>query len=1021
MRTLHDDLKRAIPHPKKRRKAIREVISKTVEAVVATRKQTPNWQGKALLTCLGNHLHSLKTLIENPEEVEVTWDSPWMETRYPVTVKPGPDGQWGESATDVSPILPYHFRQSPEEMDKLLQEGLEEVIVSGLYRVEYDIFKNLTRKLAYLKQGDSVDHIIPKAVYGDMADAMTKQMEGMDEDRRASYVGVTDDILFQPFTLVLGDGGGWIEDLRRERATDEMEKALGYSPLVHGGGSITGTDDDGTPFSLSAIMEIHPLFVELDADGQLLQAYYPVTTGLIIEPETVNPGKWSKEDQEALWEEIFALVYRLIEDRDKEGVSGEEETPAPGGEARSLPPSQEEQGETFTDENGDPALPLTEEDYRQLDKQFTDFLKKEETSGPVKTIFPMFLSGTARMDRQVAEMLSHAHHVKLPTRWSTIRRWEDIEKQEILDILAEEGDRAFEDLRSLTSNPDARGPLLETRYKPGGESYTVLSPDAKRNLRRRAGLQQSGFIEVDGGDEYYVRLYETGRGHLEIGLSWNGLAGPLVEEWRNQKLDEAELRRQSPLLWDQLDDAERRRVDHKVEQASLFNAGARIMDAIVSQVSTQKTNPIYIPAEGFRALLWPENREKNIPYPSNWKRKVEDILQLLRTLNWKWKAQGESLHGKGYGSFLGSWNYIGRGPGGHGNGNYILDVQPEFLGCISVFSNGKKRLRDGREAVYFDFGKKPSKDELTGYITFDAGRPFYNAAAGFTPHQDRLSRFIEGNLTRKNDPARKENRHRKPHSKEDGNSYRGYDRTFCPLLSEGGVYWGALGHFKRNPETGFTLGGTGSRLSRHTEGLMSVMGYILPFGRSTARKGRIISEALQDLKVVVEEAYGGIVAGRIGGDWYSLGQFKDLGEKQLCYNLRIYCFIPEDYQRARREGWEKAGNYQSAQTLEEAEMAAWGDLDEVLLEHDNTSPSVDNDFRGLPLRDRLQEVMRRREVSGAALGELFGVSKMTVSNWLTGRKPIPRGAAPLLLRWIETETPPTAEELAARRTHKVRT
>lgn len=44
-------------------------------------------------------------------------------------------------------------------------------------------------------------------------------------------------------------------------------------------------------------------------------------------------------------------------------------------------------------------------------------------------------------------------------------------------------------------------------------------------------------------------------------------------------------------------------------------------------------------------------------------------------------------------------------------------------------------------------------------VTFDAGRPFYNAAAGFTlgftPYQERLSRFLEGNVTRKGDPARR--------------------------------------------------------------------------------------------------------------------------------------------------------------------------------------------------------------------------------------------------------------------------
>jgi len=81
-------------------------------------------------------------------------------------------------------------------------------------------------------------------------------------------------------------------------------------------------------------------------------------------------------------------------------------------------------------------------------------------------------------------------------------------------------------------------------------------------------------------------------------------------------------------------------------------------------------------------------------------------------------------------------------------------------------------------------------------------------------------------------------------------------------------------------------------------------------------------------------------------------------------------------------------------------------------------PSVRNAFRGLPLRERLQEVMNRRKVSGAALAALFGVTKMTVSRWLRGEKPIAEDAVPLLVRWIESETAPTAEELAARRSRK---
>jgi DNA-binding transcriptional regulator YiaG len=153
-----------------------------------------------------------------------------------------------------------------------------------------------------------------------------------------------------------------------------------------------------------------------------------------------------------------------------------------------------------------------------------------------------------------------------------------------------------------------------------------------------------------------------------------------------------------------------------------------------------------------------------------------------------------------------------------------------------------------------------------------------------------------------------------------------------------------------------------------------------------------------------------------------------LDEKTLCHKLKVLCFVPEDYHTRHRANFEEATGYRVTENQTEAERAAWEGMDE---EEDmeaqeetaaetsgGTFPSVDNAFRGLPLRERLQEVMKRRKVSGAALAPLFGVSKMTVSNWISGKKPIPRDAVPLLVRWIESGTAPTAEELAARRSRR---
>ena len=69
-----------------------------------------------------------------------------------------------------------------------------------------------------------------------------------------------------------------------------------------------------------------------------------------------------------------------------------------------------------------------------------------------------------------------------------------------------------------------------------------------------------------------------------------------------------------------------------------------------------------------------------------------------------------------------------------------------------------------------------------------------------------------------------------------------------------------------------------------------------------------------------------------------------------------------------------------------------------------------------------------RKLSLQAVGDLFGVSKMAVSQWVRGVEPdeegkvrgklIPKELAPLLSRWIETGEEPSKDELAARKTRR---
>lgn len=985
--------------------------------------KTEHPEGLRLLACLGNHLTKLKGLIEDPEEKEVSWESPWAETRYYVKLKGTKRGEkrerWGEKDTKVHPLVipPVTYA------DLTTEDAVEVVLGTGLLQTEIELFQNLTRHLAYLRRGDKVDFIIPGKVYGDLAAKIAKDREELPQaEQRARHIQLTDEILFQPFTLWLGRWGENDEDYPHE---DEVSKlCFQHHPEFR----ITGTDDAGLAFEVSLVLEVHPLVIELDEAENFARAYYPVVAGLQFWPEDVDPRTWPAEDREKLWDVIFKSLHEVIGDEKK----AEEEDHGELIELRESAPDSPPLPPVQT------TIDATAEKLETL-KTFTNVPSGEEApaapvSGPPRT-FPLALPSYARMSNEAEEILKHVHRVRLPSKWSTLPRWEQLVHDYIEDLVANEGERAFENIRGTTGDPEERGPLLKRRHKAGGGEEVILTKEAERSLKEKYGLGR-GFIEVRGiGQEYLVRVFQTAsRGLLEIGLSWAGLAGPLVDEWREkrrQQLEEEKQKRkwEAPLLFDDLDAEERRRVDRLMEQARLWDDGRRVMEMVLGQVSAQQRNPVEIPAEALRVLLWPNNARTRT-YSAQWRRRVDGILSALRAMTFQYRTYGTEISHKGEGSFIGEWDYIGRGKGSHGDGVYVLDVQPGFLGCLRLFESTKTRLRSGREALYLDFHKDLSKDEKGdlkgqgGYLTFDAGRAFYNSAAGFTRSQENLVRWVDHELTKKKDRARRENKGRqvRPNA-PDANSPRVYDRAFCPLLPEGRGYYGTLGHFEKNPEAGFTLGGTGSRLSRHTAGILAEIGYFLPSGPWCIRKDEVLKDALGDLKAVVVEYFGGVVAGRLANDWIPLDQFRELDEKTLCHKLKVLCFVPEDYRTKHRATFEEATGYRVTENQKEAERAAWEVMDEEEAQEETaetpgTIPSVDNAFRGLPLRERLQEIMNRRKVSGAALASLFGVSKMTVSNWVSGKKPIPEDAVPLLVRWIESGTAPTAEELAARRSRR---
>ena len=74
---------------------------------------------------------------------------------------------------------------------------------------------------------------------------------------------------------------------------------------------------------------------------------------------------------------------------------------------------------------------------------------------PVRT-FPLAF-GRALADEDALRFVREVHKVRLPAgRWRSVPKWTDLKKREGDRILADEGERAFEDLHRSAGGKDAR-------------------------------------------------------------------------------------------------------------------------------------------------------------------------------------------------------------------------------------------------------------------------------------------------------------------------------------------------------------------------------------------------------------------------------------------------------------------------------------------------------------------------------------------------------------------------------------
>ena len=112
---------------------------------------------------------------------------------------------------------------------------------------------------------------------------------------------------------------------------------------------------------------------------------------------------------------------------------------------------------------------------------------------------------------------------------------------------------------------------------------------------------------------------------------------------------------------------------------------------------------------------------------------VKEILNSLRWLNYKVVGRGNSKLKGAMGNFI--FNILEKGD------NYLLDVNPRYIGCIQAFANGKKELRTKKErkelfntgyfnlplkALVISGGYSTATEEFRNYILRETGNSHLN-------------------------------------------------------------------------------------------------------------------------------------------------------------------------------------------------------------------------------------------------------------------------------------------------------
>ena len=1006
--------------------AILAATARIAEMADAYEKATPDLLERAVLDHLRTGLSNLRAYIESPTEDRISWDFPFVELTYPV--------EWdGETHTGPLPRL----LTAEDVVDGAVPE-------TKIFEVLYELrqvmaLSLLTRGVVEWREAAKADaeglpsYLLPE----DVVEALDKEtgtratengVEGPPEAvarRREMVNKLADPVSIGPYELEAAEAEARheVRELQRDlmAAQEAAEKKLERLRDIRTEEELAVAMDalqNAQNEKLEAENAAFVAHMEAELAAREIETYEPTAE----EWEDIEAGAThyselekgranlpppitfsaTSDDGATLEGYVVGMVYPLVVDADARrawftvGVG----LVFTKGSPRNF---SEKDLAAFWDTLTKPDT--TETPTSETSETYTKSTRSAPQAGPPQA--RLLRDSRVRLPALSTKVVSFLTDAKLWRNWEKVKTWDALVLDEIDRIREIHGEAAF------VEAPDIGGPLLRRQWNAKGEDLVELTKEAEAELIETAG--RVGFRrkqrDPDGIDrEYLVKRFPAGKGSITVSWTWYGEAFPLSHEAR--ELKEKDLRetieKESSALFP-APEVERRKRDQALGLLGSMKDAARIAPRLLAAFYQQRANPIRLPAyELYTALLCEKDQNRFA--------RVRAAIESLRRLEFEYEGKdlGPGLSGRVRGSFvLEIGDFEGRGRGSHKeDGVFVLTLSDWAIGCLNLWPHSRVKDPRGLFVDQYDFAAKLPPDAKAHYIQgFSAYNTYLDDAAGLTPPQRRLQQWMEHQVTRQSDAAEKgRESHRLNHNAATAHEPRVYTSDFCPHLEKGRNYHAALGHTDKKylAEKGWKL--QGKPQAAHKAGgakqgqLLDVLGYDLPPGAAHQARNSIAVAALKDLRAVVEEALGGRVVGRRGNVWLSLHEAERLRAEELLKEVLWYLFLPEGWYEARVETFNEKQKVRHEK----------GEIDRLVLIAPTTTASG---LDALDLRERLHATRQERKLNSEAVGKVFGVSKMTVSNWERGRNaggaPIPEDLQPLILRWIETGKGPTEDELKA--------